>query len=170
MDVKQGILERGRQNSVRFPGVHSENRRARPFDNRGPTGKGLLFFLCFTLALGACTDDPPRSLDREPGFEVRLVLRGDERDAVFGTSVAGCGDVNRDGHDDLLIGAVYHDGAGEDAGRALVVSGRDGSVLHTLTGDGAFFELGYTWLRASSGSIGFDGGGLAPVVGYRLSL
>jgi hypothetical protein len=54
----------------------------------------------------------------------------------FGASVAGAGDVNDDGWDDILIGAPeFHLTPGFDRhGRAYVYSGRNGDLLQTFTG------------------------------------
>ena len=41
----------------------------------------------------------------------------------FGISVAGAGDVNGDGFDDVIVGASQNDAAGADAGRAYVYFG-----------------------------------------------
>jgi len=52
----------------------------------------------------------------------------------FGAAVAAAGDVDRDGTEDLLIGAFGSDSGGRDAGRAYVYSGATGTKLHVFTG------------------------------------
>jgi hypothetical protein len=49
---------------------------------------------------------------------------GEHADDRAGWSVAGAGDVNRDGFDDLLIGAIQNDEVGVDAGQAYLVLGK----------------------------------------------
>ena len=80
----------------------------------------------FSGATGAVlrTLDSP-IVDRNPG--ARAVL--------FGSAVAGAGDVNGDGRPDLVVGAprAQEDDTGTlGAGRAFILSGADGSVLHRL--------------------------------------
>ena len=60
---------------------------------------------------------------------------GEHANDRFGRSVSGAGDVNHDGHDDLLVGAPFNGAAGLFAGRAYVYSGQTGELLHTLTGE-----------------------------------
>jgi hypothetical protein len=73
----------------------------------------------------------------------------------FGAAVAGIGDVDGDRHADVLVGAPCHDGpAGADAGRAYVLSGRDGSVLRTHDGREAGDGLG--WGTGRLGDIDRD--------------
>lgn len=52
----------------------------------------------------------------------------------FGSSIAGCGDVNRDGFDDLIVGDPVADLAGANSGAAYVYSGKTGLLLHSIPG------------------------------------
>ena len=66
--------------------------------------------------------------------------QGDAADDVFGISVHGCGDVNRDGSPDFIIGAPQSNntggigGCGGGPGYARLYSGRTGIALYTLMG------------------------------------
>ena len=59
---------------------------------------------------------------------------GDNINDTFGRSVAGAGDVNGDGFDDLIVGAPGDDNNGSYSGSARVFSGLDGSVIFTFDG------------------------------------
>lgn len=61
-----------------------------------------------------------------------LYLRAEQPIDGFGPG-RGVGDVNGDGHDDLIIAAYTSSAAAEFAGKAYVYSGADGSVLRTIT-------------------------------------
>jgi hypothetical protein len=52
---------------------------------------------------------------------------GEAEGDVAGRSAAGVGDVNGDGYDDFLIGALYNDDGGPDAGQAYLILGREGT-------------------------------------------
>ncbi len=52
-----------------------------------------------------------------------LMLHGEADGDQFGTSVRGCGDVNGDGWDDLVVGAPRNDAAFYNAGRVYVYFG-----------------------------------------------
>jgi hypothetical protein len=86
-----------------------------------------------------------------------LTLTGTDPANYFGCSVAGAGDVNDDGYDDMIIGAYANTVGGTYAGRAYVYFG--GSTLNTkpdvtMTGD-ALDYLGY--VVSPAGDINNDG-------------
>ena len=85
---------------------------------------------------------------------------GDRADDLFGRSVSGAGDVNGDGVDDFIVGAVGDNNNGDDSGSARVLSGSDGSVLHKFDGDSADDFLGFS----VSGAGDVNGDGLADLI------
>jgi len=74
--------------------------------------------------------------------KVLLSLDAPQKAEGFGRHVADTGDVNGDGYADVIVGAPLNDAAAEDAGRAYVYSGKDGSLLLTLTGESAGDQFG----------------------------
>jgi hypothetical protein len=70
------------------------------------------------------------------GRVVRVVEGGVDGER-FGHRVIGVGDVDRDGHGDLLIGAPGSAVAGSGSGRAYLYSGATGAAILTLTGEAA---------------------------------
>ncbi len=84
-----------------------------------------------------------------------LIVNGRERGERFGRSIAGIGDWDGDGSPDLLVGAPGASTVGVNAGRADIVSGADGSILHSFHGVAAFDQLG--WLVASVSGINHQG-------------
>jgi hypothetical protein len=89
-----------------------------------------------------------------PSGNLLWTFDGDTLDHL-GFSVCGAGDVNMDGHDDLVAGAPWSDAGGEDAGRAYVYCGQIGSVLWTFTGEAAEDRLGYS--VSGAGDVNDDG-------------
>ncbi len=73
---------------------------------------------------------------------------------AFGWSVAGPGDVDRDGVPDLLAGADDDDLNGLESGSAWVLSGANGSTLHVVTSH-AGAEVGRAVARI--GDVDLDG-------------
>ena len=66
-----------------------------------------------------------------------LTLTGAAAYDQFGYSVAGAGDINGDGYDDVIVGALFNDGGAANAGRAYVYyggPGADATADLTLTG------------------------------------
>ena len=80
---------------------------------------------------------------------------------VFGRSVAGTGgDVNADGVSDVIVGA-HQESPGSspsDAGRAYIISGATGNVLHTLQSPNEEFRGGFGWsVTGIGGDVNADG-------------
>jgi len=73
---------------------------------------------------------------------VLLTLRAEKAKDQFGQHASGVGDVNRDGFADVIVGAPNNGAGGEGAGRAYLYSGKDGSLLLTLTGENAGDSFG----------------------------
>jgi MYXO-CTERM domain-containing protein len=87
------------------------------------------------------------------------VAEGNQANANFGISVAGVGDVNNDGKDDVLIGAPAYDGGLTDEGRVYLyagsASGLDATAYWTIDGEqtGAGMGLGV----GGGGDVNGDG-------------
>ena len=82
-----------------------------------------------------------------------LTLTGENPGDAFGVGSADVGDVNKDGYDDLLIGAWQYSSVAPSGGRIYLYSGRDGSILQTITG------------RIPGETLGFDAAGAGDVDG-----
>ncbi|HVS17462.1 MAG TPA: integrin alpha [Planctomycetota bacterium] len=81
---------------------------------------------------------------------------GDSSNDLFGIAVAGLGDVDGDGLDDVGVGASADDDGGSQAGSARVYAGADGAELWRFDGNSAFDELGFSLARV--GDVDGDGG------------
>lgn len=80
-----------------------------------------------------------------------LTLTGETAGEGFGTCPAPAGDVDRDGHDDLIVGAWQYAGAAASAGRAYLYSGKNGKLIRTYT------------CRIPGDTFGFDAVGMGDV-------
>ncbi len=88
-----------------------------------------------------------------------FIIQGDAVGDRAGWSVSGAGDVNGDGYADLIVGALYGDDGGENAGEAYVVFGRasgfGSDVTTTVDGEGSFIRrvIDLTGLSEADGFI-----------------
>ncbi len=107
-------------------------------------------YVIFGSAESSRDDVDVGSLDGSDGF----ALPGIDADDQSGLEVAGAGDLNGDGFDDLVIGAWMADPNGNSSGEVYVVYGR-------ATGFGASFDL--STLDGTNGFTleGYQGNGLA---------
>ncbi len=82
-----------------------------------------------------------------------LTLTGETAGDGFGIGTADAGDVNGDGHDDLIIGAWQHAGAAPGGGKVYLYSGADGARLRIFTS------------KVPGETFGFDATGMGDVDG-----
>ena len=66
--------------------------------------------------------------------ELIFEFYGADQNASFGSGVAGAGDVDADGFDDVIVGARQSSLGGDNSGAAFIYSGRNGALLRTLAG------------------------------------
>lgn len=67
-----------------------------------------------------------------------VTLRGEAAEDWLGYAVAGAGDANDDGRDDLLVGAPYNDSGGSKAGAAYLLFGPLSGVVKAQNADVVF--------------------------------
>ncbi|MBN2492239.1 MAG: FG-GAP repeat protein [Planctomycetes bacterium] len=107
-------------------------------------------------APGAVTNAGQATVFSGKDGSVLYTFNGVAANDFFGRNLAGAGDLNKDGHADLAIGAFRADPGGRtDAGQVLVFSGKDGSVLYTFNGLVAGDQFGCGTGRA--GDVNKDG-------------
>ncbi len=101
-------------------------------------------------------------------------ISGQASNDRMGYAVSAAGDINMDGYADFLAGAILHDSAALNAGRAYLYSGIDGSLIATMDGFGATNRFGSSADHIGDvdgdevedivvGAFGAGGGGLAYV-------
>lgn len=79
----------------------------------------------------------------EPDVSVLYTLTSDQANDGFGFVADAIGDLNGDGASEIIIGALRNFSGGPLAGKAFVYSGRDGTLLNTVTGS-SFNRLGHS--------------------------
>lgn len=82
-----------------------------------------------------------------------FTFTGETAGEGLGTSPANVGDVDGDGHADILVGAWQYAGAAASGGRAYLFSGKDGSLMKTYT------------CKTPGDTFGFDAVGMGDVDG-----
>lgn len=87
----------------------------------GLTGAGRAYVLYGRQDIGAID---LAELTESQGFAISGEANGD----MAGFNVAGAGDINGDGIDDIVIGATLQDSGGSNAGAAYVIFGKNGGM------------------------------------------
>jgi hypothetical protein len=91
---------------------------ARLYDSLSASGGGAAFV--FHGSASGIASGNPASADAQ--------LKGNQASAWMGESVAGAGDVNGDGYDDVIVGAVRYDAGETDEGAAFVFLGTPNGI------------------------------------------
>ncbi|MBS0577949.1 MAG: FG-GAP repeat protein [Proteobacteria bacterium] len=78
-------------------------------------------------------------------------FRAPRPDETFGNHAAGAGDVDGDGHADIIVGSPGKDGEHKSPGHAYVYSGRTGALLLALHGERNGDQFGSTVAGFSDG-------------------
>ncbi len=115
----------------------------------------------------------PTGIDAASLADAATQLESNQADSRFGSSVAGAGDVNNDGYDDVLVGAGgYDDGQAEEGVAFLYLGGPDGIPSGGPEVAAARFEFDQVNSRAGTSVAGagdVDGDGFDDIlVGGRL--
>ena len=82
-----------------------------------------------------------------------LTLTGENAGDGFGIGPADAGDVDRDGHDDIILGAWQFSGAAPSGGKVYLYSGKTGALIRAWTG------------KVQGETFGFDATGIGDVDG-----
>ena len=86
---------------------------------------------------------------------ILYTFNGDSSFDNFGFPVSDAGDVNNDGYDDVIVGALGDDNNGSSSGSARVFSGADGAILYTFNGDSQGDDFGFS--VSGAGDVNADG-------------
>ncbi len=108
---------------------------------------------------------------RESDTSIRLDNPDNQEGGTFGVSVAGAGDINRDGYTDLIVGALSQDYGATDEGNAFLFFGSQNGIRESDTPtrlDNPDNQEGGTFGVSVASAGDLDGDGYADlVVGAR---
>ena len=90
---------------------------------------------------------------------VGLILESDQLSAHFGNAIAGGGDFNNDGYDDLVIGAFEYDNGQSNEGRIYIYMGSSSGLISTpvLTIESNQVSAKFGYALDEAGDINGDG-------------
>ena len=132
----------------------------------GATGVGGASQGAVYIVFGSASGYPAafnlNTLNGTNGFQIN---GGEYAQDFVGVSVAGAGDVNNDGIDDLIIGASGADPDGGGSGAAYVLFGKNTAVSGAFASDIATTSLNGTTGFQISGTNGGDGLGFTVAMG-----
>jgi len=83
------------------------------------------------------------------------IWTGQQQRSLFGWDISNAGDVNGDGVNDVLIGAMSFNGVGQKSGAAYLYDGRTGEQIYAWFGEAARDQFGFR--AAAAGDIDGDG-------------
>ena len=104
-------------------------------------GDGVRDFAVATVHYNSSAPDYVEIYSGATGQLIRTLAELSANDN-FGDDMAGVGDVNGDGIEDLLVGSRLNDTFGAGSGAAHLYSGADGSILWSVLGTAAFHGMG----------------------------
>ncbi|MFT7486521.1 MAG: hypothetical protein ACI9F9_002376 [Candidatus Paceibacteria bacterium] len=139
-------------------GTAANDRLGQDIDSVGDyDGDGVLDFVVGAPQDGAIFgggDGYARIYSGVDGTALATMTGGAGQEA-FGTTVAGIGDLDGDGIQEIAVGAPYFDGPGLQRGRVVIFDGLTRSVLFTFVGDLDGDRMGT--IVAGVGDINNDG-------------
>ena len=124
-----------------------------PYGDNGGSNAGEAYVI-FGQAGATRTDIDLTTLAATDGF----VIQGDVASDLAGFSVSGAGDINGDGFDDVIVGAIFGNAGGPDTGAAYVIFGQAGATrasidLSSLAASDGFAVIGDANFDRTGGAV-----------------